>query len=63
MPWFRHVKHREFETELSDKRDVFPFSFVRMSHEDSSIVTGTFYKAVRSELLCLIGTTFFKKMF
>lgn len=46
-----NVKHRELETELHDKRDVFPFSNIRMSYQDNNMPTRVFYTAVGSEIL------------
>lgn len=57
------LKDKEFDTELYDKSDAFPFSVVRMLYRDSSMPTRTFYGALGSEILRLARTTSSKQKY
>ena len=47
----------EFVYKLYDKRDAFPFSIVRMPHEDSNIPSSIFYSALVGEFLRIARCT------
>ena len=58
-----NVRHKEFNTEVYDKGDVFPFSVVRMPYQNSNITTRIFYAAGKSEILRTAWITSSKKKF
>ena len=43
------IKEGTFTFKLFDKRDSFPFSFVRISHIESNISHNVFYSVIKSE--------------
>ena len=58
-----NVKHKDFEIELYNKWNTFPFSIARMLYWDSNITTRIFYAALGTEILCFVGITSSKEKF
>ena len=58
-----YVKHRESETKIFAKRDLFPFFIVKMPYRDSNMPTGMFYAAFGFQVLRFLEQLFLKKSF